>query len=81
VSDQPIEKGVSINAEPPFTYGIGLQGELIISWKVGNLPEHLPLRMYLSIPAEHLPGLRRGLEETRAVQETLAAKPPTGSAH
>ena len=80
-SDSNSEKGLTINAQPPFAFGIGLNGELIISWRAGNLPEGTVIRMHLSIPAEELPTLRRGLEESTAIQQTLAAKPPTGSKH
>ena len=75
------EKGVSINAQPPFDFGIGLQGELIISWVAGGLPDGTSLRMHLSVPAEELPVLRRGLDESKSIQKVLAAKPPTQSTH
>ena len=75
------EHGVSINAQPPFMFGIGLQGEIIISWLAGNLPDGVNLRMHLSIPAEELPVLRRGLDESKSIQETLVAKPPTQAKH
>jgi hypothetical protein len=64
-----------MDAKPPFTFGIGLQGELVVGFSLSGLP------MFLVIPAEELETLRRGLEQSRTIQETLSAKLPPQGAH
>ena len=80
--DNVKNKGASLNAGPPFTFGIGLQGELIIGFVGGYLPpDNTPIRMHLSVPAAELPTLLRGLTESKDIRDLLAAKPPTQSDH
>jgi len=79
--DDDASLGVTIVANPPFTFGIGLQGELLIGWVQAILPDGRPLRAHLVIPAEELPRLQRGLEQSKTIRETLAAKPPKQGAH
>jgi len=67
--------GITIDAKPPFTFGIGLQGEVIVGFSLSGLPAHIV------IPSTELETLRNGLEQSRTIQETLAAKPPTQSTH
>lgn len=75
-------KGANITANPPFTFGIGLQGELIIGFVGGYLPpDNTPIRLHLSIPSEELPILRNGLNESKTIQETLSVKKPPQGAH
>jgi hypothetical protein len=73
-------KGASINAWPPFTFGIGLQGELIIGFVGGYLPpDGKPLRLHLSVPTAELPTLIRGLNESKDIRDLLSATPSTES--
>lgn len=66
-------------SEPPYSFGIGLAGELVIGYcQPGTFGL---LRMHLEIPASELHLLRRLLVECKDVQETLAAQPPTRSKH
>lgn len=67
--------GITIDAKPPFTFGIGLQGEVIVGFSLSGLPA------YLVIPATELETLRNGLDQSKMIQETLAAKSPTQSTH
>ena len=67
--------GMTIDAKPPFTFGIGLQGELLIGFSLAGLSAHLV------IPAGELEGLRLGLENSKTIRETLSAKTPVQGAH
>lgn len=69
------------NATEPFEFGISTEGELLISWALGNMPPGMGMRFGVKIPASELPRLRLGLEQSRGIQETLAAVPPTRSKH
>ncbi len=74
------KQGASINAQPPFTFGIGLQGELIIGFVGGYIPpNNTPIRLHLSVPAEELPILLRGLTESKDIRNLLSATPATES--
>lgn len=67
--------GFTLDAKPPFTFGIGLQGELVVGFYLQGIPA------YVVIPASELKTLRNGLDQSKAIQETLSAKPPTQSTH
>ena len=67
--------GLTLDAKPPFTFGIGLRGELVIRFSLSGISTSLV------IPAEELGTLERGLEQSRTIRDTLAAKPPTQSRH
>ena len=73
MTDTPI--GITLDAKPPFTFGLGMQGELQVGFSLSGVP------MVLVIPAEELKTLQRGLEQSKTIRETLAAKPPPQGAH
>ena len=75
----PDEIGVTLPFEGPFSFGLGLSGELVIGCCQSN--SFVPVRAFLKIPGEYIPLLRRLLEEGKNAQETLAAIPPTRSKH
>jgi len=81
MSQEQLDHGVSLNSLGDFQFGLGLEGELIISWITGHLPNGEPLRMHVSIPPADVKILRQGLNEAQTIQEVLAAKPPTGTRH
>ena len=69
---------MAVDAVGPFTFGIGLQGEVVVGYhlrQTGDL-----LKFHLVIPPQEVQVLRRCLSEGR-IQETLAAVPPTQSKH
>lgn len=81
MADNEAPSGTLI-AEPPFSFGIGLQGELIIGFVGGYLPpDGQPLRLHLTIPAEELATLLSGLQQSQAIRDLLSVKAPTQSAH
>jgi hypothetical protein len=72
---------LTVPSQAPYTFGLGSQGELIIGWSAGSLPDGTELRMHLVIPAEELEPLRRGLKESQTIGEMLSLKPPPQGAH
>ncbi len=68
-------QNITFDAKPPFTFGLGLQGELLIGFSLSGLSANLV------IPAEELDRLQRALEQSKTIRETLAAKAPTQGAH
>jgi hypothetical protein len=71
----PMPSSIGLDAQPPFTFGIGLQGELQIGFSLSGVS------VFLLIPAEELGTLQRGLNDTQTIRDTLAAKPPPQGAH
>jgi hypothetical protein len=67
--------GITLDAQPPFTFGLGLQGELQIGFVLSGVSA------FLVIPAEELGTLQRGLNDTQTIRDTLSAKPPPQGAH
>ena len=74
-TDDAMPTGITLDAKPPFTFGIGTQGELVVGFSLSGLPVHLV------IPAEELETLQRGLEQSRTIRDTLSAKRPPQGAH
>lgn len=67
-------------AQPPIAFSLTPEGALWIEFDMavhGAPPAHLGLH----IPAEELEALRKGLEMTQTIRETLSAKPPAQGAH
>lgn len=80
--DDAKEHGATLTAHPPFSFGLGLQGELIIGFVGGYMPpDNTPIRMFLTVPAEELPALQRGLNESKGIRDTLSAKEPKQGPH
>jgi hypothetical protein len=71
---------VTMNAIPPVSFGIGLQGELVIDWIAGMSPDGHSIRTHVVIPPESIKTLRRCLDETQTIQETppRCGQPPLG---
>jgi hypothetical protein len=71
-----------LGAQAPFAFFLTTEGALTVEWGVALAPG-LPsvARLGIVIPAEELEALRRGLEESKTIRETLAAKPPAQGAH
>jgi hypothetical protein len=51
------------------------QGGLMVGFSLSGVSAHLV------IPAEELETLRRGLDQTRTIRDTLSARPPPQGAH
>ena len=72
----------------PLEFGLTTKGELTVEWEL-VLPQSPLLsqtelarsRLGIVIPAEQVKTLRRCLEESRTIQETLAATEPKQGAH
>jgi hypothetical protein len=75
VSDHPKNLTfMTVPTSPPFSFGVGTQGDLIIGWSAGELPDGTTLHLHLTIPADELPSLVRGLG-------ILSGDPPMQSSH
>jgi hypothetical protein len=88
MSDKPKPATQWLSAGRPLEFGLTTEGELTVEWEL-VLPQspllsqtELPRsRLGIVIPAEEVKILRRCLEETQTIQETLSAKEPTQGAH
>jgi hypothetical protein len=71
------------DAQPPFTFGLTVTGDLTVEWefRVAGVPNLSVLRMGVVIPAAEVRTLRRCLAESQTIQETLSAKEPEQGAH
>lgn len=67
-------------AQRPIAFGLTAEGGLLIEFDVEAAPGTMA-HLGLHIPLEELKALRRGLELTETIRETLAAKPPAQGAH
>jgi hypothetical protein len=68
-----------MNAVTP-KFGLSTEGALMIEYGAEvQLP--IPVRLGLLIPAEEVENLRRALEATKTIQETLSAKKSDQGAH
>jgi hypothetical protein len=72
----------------PIIFGLTTTGDLTVEWEVvvpgSSLTPGIELRrsrLGIVIPAEESKTLRRHLEETQTIQETLSAKEPEPGAH
>jgi hypothetical protein len=81
VKEEDVRNGATIMSAPPYTYSLGLEGELIIGWTMGELPNGTPIRMHLVLPAEEAGYLKKCLDAGKTIQETLAVKRPKQGAH
>jgi hypothetical protein len=81
MEEEPKIRAPFIDARPPFVYALTTKGELTIEWGI-DLPLGAPqVRMGVVIPAGEVETLRRCLEVTQTIQETLSAKKPEQGAH
>lgn len=79
MSEQNNTLQLTMPSQPPYSYGIGLQGELIIGFVAAHLPNGSEVRTHLVLPQEELEKLRHFLNQTTDIQKTLAATPPTST--
>lgn len=69
-------------AQSPVSFGLTTEGDLQIEYGLSTgLPGAADVRMGLVIPAAELESLRRGLEATETIRETLSAKPSGSGPH
>jgi hypothetical protein len=68
------------DAQGPFSFALTTEGALTVEWwlRIAGGP---PLRIGVVIPPEEVKTLRRGLQESETIQETLSARRPTRGAH
>ncbi len=67
--------GLTLDAQRPFTFGIGSQGDLNIGFYLSGIPT------YIVVPANEVQTLRNGLNQSKTIQETLSVKKPPQGAH
>lgn len=73
------EIGLTMPSQGPYSYGIDLQGNLVIGFVSGYLPGPIPVKTHLVLPTEELDNLRSFLNQTKEVQLALSEKPPTST--
>lgn len=68
-------------AQGPVDFYLTPEGALGLAWIDPRSFSTAPVRVHVLVPASEVQKLRRCLEESSEIQETLAAKPPTQSKH
>lgn len=83
MADVPPIKTNWWDAEPPFKLALTTEGELTVEWGLSPAPAlRMPqLRFGIVIPAEQVKILKRRLQESETIRDTLSAKPPTQGPH
>lgn len=78
-NDSPPMRRQWLPAQSPFGFGLTPEGALWIEFDLGG--QGPAIHSGIQIPAEELLSLRKGLELTKTIQETLSVKSPKSGPH
>lgn len=68
-------KGMTLDVQLPFNFGISPQGDLNIGFYLSGIPT------YIVVPSNEVKTLRNCLNQCKTIQETLSVKIPPQGAH